>query len=281
MQSPPAHQLYPDNQLADTMTMTTEEVGAYSLLAWVCWREDGLPDDLKELALIARMPAARFDKSWKRIKRCFVQRADGSWESRRLAEERIKQAENRKKRQAAGSKGAEARWQTHSNAISPERQCHESAMANDGSSSSSSSSLSSSERKENPQHRAKRSADDRGCRLPDDFGLTSEMREWAATNTPQVDVDEALMGFIDYWRAIAGARGRKLDWAATFRNWLRNVRPGRVNANGKNQQRFETASDRNQRNLQSSHDAIRQLQAEAGHDNNERPALLLATGSER
>lgn len=29
--------------------------------------------------------------------------------------------------------------------------------------------------------------------------------------------------FMDYWRAKAGAGGVKLDWNATFRNWLRKA----------------------------------------------------------
>ena len=27
--------------------------------------------------------------------------------------------------------------------------------------------------------------------------------------------------FSDYWRGVPGDRGRKVDWAATFRNWIR------------------------------------------------------------
>jgi hypothetical protein len=27
--------------------------------------------------------------------------------------------------------------------------------------------------------------------------------------------------FCDYWRGIPGAKGRKLDWVATWRNWMR------------------------------------------------------------
>jgi len=29
--------------------------------------------------------------------------------------------------------------------------------------------------------------------------------------------------FHDYWRAVPGAKGRKLDWSATFRNWIRRA----------------------------------------------------------
>lgn len=29
--------------------------------------------------------------------------------------------------------------------------------------------------------------------------------------------------FIDYWLSVPGARGRKLDWPATWRNWMRTA----------------------------------------------------------
>jgi hypothetical protein len=36
--------------------------------------------------------------------------------------------------------------------------------------------------------------------------------------------------FADYWRAVPGAKGRKTDWLATWRNWVRNSRPGEGSA---------------------------------------------------
>lgn len=76
----------------------------------------------------------------------------------------------------------------------------------------------------------------RGTRLPDDFTVTDEMRAWAAQKAPGVDVDAATEEFADYWRAVAGAKGVKLDWIATWRNDMRRkserhgVRPGAVTA---------------------------------------------------
>src|SRR5688572_1370620 len=116
----PAFQIYPADFLADanTLVMSAAEVGAYWLLICVCWRENGLPDDVEELADLARTPLKQFQVSWeKRIQRCFMKREDGMWTHNRLEKERVKQTVNREKRQAAGTKGAELRWQTDSNAI--------------------------------------------------------------------------------------------------------------------------------------------------------------------
>lgn len=60
----------------------------------------------------------------------------------------------------------------------------------------------------------------RGTRIPDPFLLNREMREWAATETPQVDVDLATRMFVDHWRS-ATRNATKLDWLAAWRNWLR------------------------------------------------------------
>jgi hypothetical protein len=36
------------------------------------------------------------------------------------------------------------------------------------------------------------------------------------------DPDSFIEGFCDYWKGRPGAGGLKLDWDATFRNWIRN-----------------------------------------------------------
>jgi uncharacterized protein YdaU (DUF1376 family) len=116
----PAFQVYPNDFLADpnTLVMSTIEIGAYWLLILVCWKQDGLPAELHELASIARLSEKKFQAMWEQhIERCFQKRADGKWTHKRLEKERAKQAENRAKRQEAGRKGAKAKWQTDGNAI--------------------------------------------------------------------------------------------------------------------------------------------------------------------
>lgn len=65
----------------------------------------------------------------------------------------------------------------------------------------------------------------RGTRLPLDFVLTAEWGEWALqeqkTWSPE-HVHKVAEKFADHWRAAPGSRGTKLDWQATWRNWVRN-----------------------------------------------------------
>jgi hypothetical protein len=67
----------------------------------------------------------------------------------------------------------------------------------------------------------KQAAPKRGTRVPEDFSITDDMRSWAATETPHVDLDRKLGEWIDYWKSVAGQRGVKLDWVSTWRNGMR------------------------------------------------------------
>jgi uncharacterized protein YdaU (DUF1376 family) len=59
-----------------------------------------------------------------------------------------------------------------------------------------------------------------GSRLPDDWVPSDEDRAFAR-QVGIVDIGETASVFCDYWHALAGAKGRKVDWAGTWRNWCR------------------------------------------------------------
>jgi hypothetical protein len=63
----------------------------------------------------------------------------------------------------------------------------------------------------------------RGSRIAIPFPITTELREWAKSETPDVDVTAATAEFVDYWRGVPGQKGCKLDWVATWRNRMRDV----------------------------------------------------------
>lgn len=75
---------------------------------------------------------------------------------------------------------------------------------------------SESESERSARRRAKTA---RASRLPDDFELTPERRRVAEAE--HLDPERVFAKFCDYWRAESGARARKLDWDATWRNWCR------------------------------------------------------------
>lgn len=56
--------------------------------------------------------------------------------------------------------------------------------------------------------------------IPDQFMVTADMRSWAATDVPAVNLKTETENFVDYWR---GAGGTKIDWVATWRTWMRKA----------------------------------------------------------
>lgn len=77
--------------------------------------------------------------------------------------------------------------------------------------------------------RASRSpAAERGSRLPDDWQPTEADIGFCRTKRPDLDPAEVAEKFRDHWHGQPGAKGRKADWSATWRNWVRGEKPGRA-----------------------------------------------------
>jgi hypothetical protein len=63
--------------------------------------------------------------------------------------------------------------------------------------------------------------------------LPLEWQEWSAKKLcwSAARAETTFEIFADYWRGAAGAKGRKADWFATWRNWCRKE-DGQPNLNG-------------------------------------------------
>ena len=62
----------------------------------------------------------------------------------------------------------------------------------------------------------------KGSRLSTDFVLPEDWIAFCQTERPDLNPQKVFDSFKDYWVAKAGAAGVKLDWTATWRNWIRN-----------------------------------------------------------
>ena len=79
----------------------------------------------------------------------------------------------------------------------------------------------------------------KATRLAADWTLPAEWRAWASAHVcayngqrlSAPEIDEAAEKFADYWHSLSAQKGVRLDWRATWRNWVRkaarNKRPGR------------------------------------------------------
>jgi hypothetical protein len=63
-------------------------------------------------------------------------------------------------------------------------------------------------------------------RVPIPFEVDDSMVEWAQREMPGFDWDAETKKFVDYWRAKSGRDATKLDWPATWRNWMRRSQEG-------------------------------------------------------
>lgn len=61
-------------------------------------------------------------------------------------------------------------------------------------------------------------------RLPDDWVPSDEEIGFCRAERTDLDPIVTANRFRDYWVAQPGAKGKKLDWSATWRNWVRNER---------------------------------------------------------
>jgi hypothetical protein len=92
-----------------------------------------------------------------------------------------------------------------------------------------------------------------GTRIPQNFAVSREHCEWATEeNLP--DPNTCIAAFKDYWKARPGAGGLKLDWDATFRNWIRTAAERNGGGNGRSESNARRAE-------RESHEAINKAAA--------------------
>jgi len=69
----------------------------------------------------------------------------------------------------------------------------------------------------------------RGSRLSSDFLFTGEWLAFCKQERPELEPVQTFEKFKDYWIAQPGQKGVKLDWDATWRNWVRSTNAPKMN----------------------------------------------------
>lgn len=84
-----------------------------------------------------------------------------------------------------------------------------------------------------------------GTRLPEDWYLSKHLGEWSISEGATIELVRIEADkFRDYWIGVAGAKGRKADWDATWRNWIRRAiadsapRLRQINGSGQDRSRM-------------------------------------------
>jgi uncharacterized protein YdaU (DUF1376 family) len=69
----------------------------------------------------------------------------------------------------------------------------------------------------------------RGSRLPQDFFFPKDWCDFVIEQRPELNAQKTFDQFKDYWISQAGQKGVKLDWFATWRNWVRSTNAPKQN----------------------------------------------------
>lgn len=226
--------MYWGDYLRDTGHLSAAEHGAYLLMIGHYWTTGApLPADDEALRRLSRMERAEWKRSRGAVLAMF-QRDGDTYRHKRIDAELAAAAERYERRSQAGRKGNEKRWSGDPSATQETSQCDPNAIPMRSQPQPQPHSPNGEKRDADasrgapaPLRPADAKPDPRGTRLPEGWELPDDWREWAVRQgIPPPAVDREADRFADYWRGRAGKDGRKADWAATWRNWVRRATEG-------------------------------------------------------
>ena len=187
-----------------------EDLTYRRLLDWYYLHEAPIPLDQAETARQIRMRS--HSDCIAVVLQEYFERTENGWIHHRADREIAKTGE--KSAKAAAS--AKARWNKGSNANALPTQSESNATHN------------TEHITQDTKHKVKTQ---RGSRLPTDFLFPKEWADFCHQERPDLNIQKTFDLFKDYWVAKPGAGGVKLDWYATWRNWVRSQSAPKTFAN--------------------------------------------------
>jgi len=222
---------------SDTWAIATPEQRPWLLMLWlISWRQvpvASLPNDDRLIAARIGMPVQQFT-DWREILLSGWQLAtDGRMYHETLTQHALRMAEKRVKDRSRVA-AYRARLLQSSDDVTRYTPVSN-ADVRVSSTPSPSPSLTPTE--ESKADARKSRPTDRGTRLPDDWKPSEQDVIFCVHEKPYLDPKAVAARFADHWHAQPGLKGRKTDWSATWRNWVRNEQPIRGSpANGLSKQ---------------------------------------------
>lgn len=216
MSSNPFFQFYPSDWLAGTRGLTAAETGIYiTLIALMYEAEEPIPHEKKRLARLCGTTPATFEK----VAKCLVESGKITLDDRGFFNRRVEiEIKKREEKRQTASESAKARWQKEQQNQQP-----------DDANASNSQCVRNANQK--PDTRVKKkeeaiaSSKKAGSRLADDWQPDTVFARQEGLSAS--DCTREADRFRDYWRSQPGQKGVKLDWDATWRNWVRKAVEGR------------------------------------------------------
>lgn len=249
--------------LRDTAHLSMLEDGAYRRLLDAYYiREKPLPSELRDVYRLVRASSKQDREAVDVVLREFFQQTAEGWQHRRCDSEiaRFRDKQDKARR------SAEARWnakrsecERNANACEDDMRTHcegNAPRARPQSPVTSTTSL--------------RSGVGRASRLLPDWQPDDDDWQAACSALGSQRAGHELAKYRDYWKAKPGKDGTKLDWSATWRNWVRKAGE-HAQSRGNSTAGRESAVDRVRRlNAAALEDGGEIL---AAHDGNLRPQM--------
>lgn len=217
MSDMPWFRFFPSDWLGGTRGLTSSETGIYITLIAMMYERDGWLDaNHSRLARLCGASNSAFSKAIETLlsDEKIIEK-EGAYSNERVLEE----LSYRSKKETLARRAAKSRWQEKStkskggakrphsvgNAI-PEARGH----------------IPDNKVKEDTDVSSKK----RASRLPEDWELPVDFREWCHEEWPGIR-DQFIASqadrFRDYWVSKAGRDAAKVNWLATWRNWMRRA----------------------------------------------------------
>ena len=181
-----------------------EDLAYRRMLDWIYLHEKPIPKEINEVARNIRMRT--HCESIAIVLQEFFICSDVGWISDRVQREIAKAGDKSRK----ASESARARWDANALRTQSEGNATHNTLPI------------TQDTKPNKENK-------KGSRLSQDWFLSKSMGEWATQERPDIDVRQVAEQFKDYWIAQPGQKGVKLDWDATWRNWVRNTKTVKLN----------------------------------------------------
>lgn len=242
---------YTGDYLRDTQHLSCSEHGIYCKFLMHCWDQKGpLPFDERKLCGICNARSGDEIEAMRRVLAEFFiyMEVDKCWYNKRMQDEIANAEFISKKRSEYGKTGAEARrkYKEIQDVIARAKQEPSKSQAFGSNPTPNPNpildlnptptpypkpkvqdpglkNLQFSEKDQLPDEK-KSSGKKIGKRLPENWVLPKTWGEWALGERPDLTADAVRKiseRFRDYWIAKPGQNACKLDWEATWRNWIR------------------------------------------------------------
>ena len=197
--------VYTGDYLRDTQHLSCSEHGIFLKLLMYCWDQKGpAPIDERRLCGIVNARSGDEIEAMRRVLAEFFIRMEDGYYNKRMQTEIERASSISLARSAAGHKGYEARA----------KQLPSKCLAS-ASTPTPTLTLTLTPKEKSSSTKGSRFT---LTQLPDDWAL------FASKERPDLDPQALFAKFSDYWTAVPGAKGRKVDWGATWRNFVRSER---------------------------------------------------------